>query len=365
MFCTALLAATATVLTPLPTQAPAAETEKPYELMVGDPAPALMVEWVKGDPIDALRKDTTYVVEFWATWCGPCIKMMPHLSDLQRQYAERNVRFVGISIWEREPEKVRPFVDKMGDRMAYTVGMDLVVESTGQKPLGKTAAAWMDATGRESIPSSFIVKDGRVQWIGHPAKIDEVLKEVVEGTWDLPAAVKSYHDEVAPKAAEQKLSREIDSALRSGDWQKALETIDRGLAQLPRLEPSLGSYRLFCLARLGKKDQAEAYAEQLHQGTYRSNAQGLNFIARVLTDPQNQSVGFSSELAVRIAKKAYDLTGGREPIVLDTYASALEMDGDAAKAVEMLEKAVKLSVGTQLEPRLKQRLERLSAQRQG
>ena len=56
-------------------------------LSVGDPAPKLAVkEFVKGEPLKDLEKGKTYVVEFWATWCGPCRTSIPHLTELQKKH---------------------------------------------------------------------------------------------------------------------------------------------------------------------------------------------------------------------------------------------------------------------------------------
>jgi thiol-disulfide isomerase/thioredoxin len=142
----------------------AAPREKPAApaLKVGDPAPALAVgAWVKGEPVAALQKDTVYVVECWATWCGPCRTTIPHLTDLQKKL--KDAVFIGVAVSD-QPGKVKDFVKKMGDKMDYRVGID---------DQDKTSKTWMDAAGQEGIPCAFIVdKAGKVAWIGHPASKD-------------------------------------------------------------------------------------------------------------------------------------------------------------------------------------------------
>src|SRR5262249_18297967 len=70
-------------------------------LGVGDPAPKLNVKsFVKGEPIATLELDKLYVVEFWATWCGPCRVSIPHLTELQKKYPD--VAFIGVSVWEQD-----------------------------------------------------------------------------------------------------------------------------------------------------------------------------------------------------------------------------------------------------------------------
>src|SRR5262245_37959460 len=78
-------------------QHPGDAPKKPT-LVIGSPAPALQAEkWVKGAPVASFEKGKTYVVEFWATWCGPCIASMPHLSALSRQYKDKGVTIVGMT----------------------------------------------------------------------------------------------------------------------------------------------------------------------------------------------------------------------------------------------------------------------------
>ena len=142
---------------------------------IGDKAkPLEIAEWVKGKKdVDVTDGKSVYVVEFWATWCGPCIINIPHLTDLQKEYGDKVV-FIGIS--KEEAEKVKPFVEKQGDKMDYTVALDKE---------GKCHEYYMKAYGQKSIPCAFIIdKEGSVAWVGHPMKIDEPLKQIVEGTYD-------------------------------------------------------------------------------------------------------------------------------------------------------------------------------------
>src|SRR4051812_24307595 len=80
-------------------------------LKVGDPAPKLQLDkWLKGEPIKELEKGKVYVIECWATWCGPCIASMPHVTRLQAKYKDKGVVVIGINVWERDQSAPEPFV---------------------------------------------------------------------------------------------------------------------------------------------------------------------------------------------------------------------------------------------------------------
>lgn len=164
-----------------------AQDKQSPSLKIGDPAPPLRVrEWIKGTPVQSFEKGHVYVVEFWATWCKPCIEAMPHLSELAREYKDK-VTIIGIDIKELKTtpiEKVRAFVDRMGHRMDYHVAAD------DNNFMG---AGWLKASGEEvnGIPRTFVVNaEGRLAWIGHPEDLAEVLHKVVNNTWDIKQAAK-------------------------------------------------------------------------------------------------------------------------------------------------------------------------------
>src|SRR5579885_2983131 len=100
-------------------------------LGVGDPAPKLQVKsFIKGEPVKEFQAGKNYVVEFWATWCGPCKATIPHLTELQKKHPE--VAFIGVSVFESDQSAVEPFVKEMGDRMDYRVALDAVPEGKGR-----------------------------------------------------------------------------------------------------------------------------------------------------------------------------------------------------------------------------------------
>jgi thiol-disulfide isomerase/thioredoxin len=173
------------------------EVAKPkITLKVGDPAPELKVsKWLRGDEVKSFEKDKIYVVEFWATWCGPCIVMMPHLADLQDEYKAKGVTFIGFTTTNprnNSEEKVTTFVEKR-KKLTYTFAMS---------DNSDTNTAWMQASGQRGIPCCFVVdQKGNIAYIGHPMLLDEVLPKVVAGEWKYEKAAefkKEIEDEMDP-----------------------------------------------------------------------------------------------------------------------------------------------------------------------
>jgi len=161
----------------IPVKASGPDEKPAATLKVGDAAPALAIDtWVKGDAVKSFEKGKIYVVEFWATWCGPCIKAIPHLTELQKEHKE--VTFIGVAASEKPGDnadrlkRVQEFVAKQGGKMEYRVGFD------GD---GEMRESWKRASGQRGIPCTFIVNgDGKIAWIGHPSQLDEALAPLVK-----------------------------------------------------------------------------------------------------------------------------------------------------------------------------------------
>ncbi|MGX9121061.1 TlpA disulfide reductase family protein, partial [Mesorhizobium sp. BHbsci] len=73
-------------------------------LRMDSPAPAIKVQsWLRGEPLTAFQPGKLYIVEFWATWCGPCVSAMPHLAELQDKYKDSGLEVVAVAASEKAP----------------------------------------------------------------------------------------------------------------------------------------------------------------------------------------------------------------------------------------------------------------------
>ena len=265
------------------------------DLAMGDPAPSLKIaEWVKGEAVDLsdLKGEKIAVVEFWATWCGPCKVSIPHLTKLQKEYADKGVVFIGVSSGE-ELDTVKKFVDEWDEKMGYTVAWDADKNATFK--------SWMDASGQRGIPTAFVVdKAGKIAWIGHPmGGLDEVLEGVVKGNFSIEKVR-------AKREAKAELHKKFSMAMETGDR--------KGLGKV---------------------------VERLYESNYKSAA-SLNQYAWLLLTEEPGKWHFN-EIALKMAERANDLTDGEDWAILDTLAFARFETGSTAEALKLEKKSIRLA----------------------
>ena len=273
-------------------------------LLPGDAAPKIEVsKWVKGDKVTEYKKDMVYVVEFWATWCGPCKTSIPHLTKLQDQY-EGKVHFTGVSVWESDPKNekiVTDFVAEWGDKMDYAVAIDKYTDMDDRQS-GVMAETWMRAAKRRGIPSAFIVKNGVVQWVGHPMQMDQPLADVVAGKFDVVAYRAAYEKEIQPVIEQEKLMARIAAA------QEAF--------------------------KMGKTDVAGKEIDSI-LATGTDAQMNLAIACRQEATTEEGNKAYAMMLADKISEKV------NHPVALFYASYAYEANEDMAKAVAVLETALK------------------------
>ncbi len=224
-------------------------------LEIGDQAPGLEVDhWLGGEQVGAFERGTVYVVEFWATWCAPCIKSMPHLSELAERYSEDGLVVVAVTTADEAntQEAVEKFIAGPGKeyrfRYAFCEG-------------DSTYKSYMEATGQNGIPCSFVIdQEGKLAFVGRPHDLDYVLERVTTGKWRGKADI----DEI------QEMNNSIAKLgeMAQSDPDKALQIVEHIRRVNPKRAASLDfSYvEVLVFCRKGMFDRAKEAIESHCQG---------------------------------------------------------------------------------------------------
>ena len=192
-------------------------------LYIGSDAPSLNIsDWVsKGDfeEVTDFEPGKVYVVEFWATWCPPCKAAMPHISELQTEYADQGVQIISVS--SEDLETVQEFLEeKVKGDADKTYGELTANYCLTTDPDNSVKNDYLRAAKIDGIPMAFIVgKTGKIEWIGHPTRIGKPLRQVVEDNWDREEA----------KADRAMVG--IDEAVMDDDLESAIQQFDAAIAR--------------------------------------------------------------------------------------------------------------------------------------
>jgi thiol-disulfide isomerase/thioredoxin len=296
---------------------------------------------VKGEKVERFEPGKIYVVEFWATWCGSCRAGIPHLTELSQHYKDRGVRFISVDIWEQDRKLVRPFVDKMGSRLDYSVAVDDVPEEADPTE-GAMAKNWMKAAEENAIPTAFVVRDERISWIGHPMQMDEALARIVDGDWDARLRAK---DRLTAKSRERKavpVQAKVFKPFRAGDYKATLAAIEEVTSGDPDLVEVFAWVKFAATCNGGDADRGLALGSKLLESNF-DEPQVLNNTFSYVIDPElkRDPDPRVAHLALRAVRRAVELTKEQDDKILDTLALALFRTGDFAGAAEAQERVLK------------------------
>lgn len=311
-------------------------------LKIGDRAPKLQTgKWIQGEPVKEFQKDKAYIVEFWATWCGPCRASIPHLNETWQKYKGKDLVVIGQDCWERDESLVAPFVkNTMGDKMTYRVALD---DKQGSEK-GKMAETWMEAAGQNGIPTAFLIdKQGVIAWIGHPMELREkTIEAVLAGTFDVHQAAVEHEKELKNQPELKKAWMKVATALQQKNWDEAQTKLEEFEKLVPEDQrDNLDMPRMAIL--FGKEDYPAAYklASKISDAQV-DNAMLQNQLAwQIAADPTIKERNL--KLAETFANRANEASHGKDPAILDTVARVKFMQGQKEEAIALQEKAVDLA----------------------
>ena len=320
---------------------PAAEQPKEEikPMTIGDAArPIDISSWLKGEPVSKMESGKVYVLEFWATWCGPCRASMPHISEVQKQYKDYGVTFIGVSD-EPLPTVVKFLCSKDKDGALWFDKIDYTLATDPDKSVMND---YFRAAGQNGIPCAFIIgKDQHIEWIGHPMEIEKPLEGVVKDSWDRQAFKTKWEKETAAERDMVKTQQDLRKAMNEKNWDKAVELLD---AQIAKNDEAFGpQFQKFSLLLKQMNEPKKAYAlgEAIAKQNW-DNAMVLNQIAWYVADtPDIQTRDL--DFALRLAAHANELASEKDGAILDTYARVYFEKGDLTNAVRIEKKAVEHS----------------------
>lgn len=196
-------------------------------LGIGSDAPPLDIAHYfheQDEKVTKFKSGQVYVVEFWATWCPPCVASMPHLAELQRKYRNKGVQIISIS--DETVEEIEAIMDKPHPQSEDSYAEVTAPYTLTTDPDGSSQTDYMAAANQNGIPTSFIVgKTGLIEWIGHPMELDEPLAAVIDGSWDREA----YKKEMKAKEDRERIFNEtlrgLDQLAGRGKFDEAIKML--------------------------------------------------------------------------------------------------------------------------------------------
>lgn len=297
---------------------------------------------MKGEPVTAYEPGKIYAIEFFSTTCGHCREAAPVVAELFNVFGEDVVFF---AVTDEPLDKVKGWIEKPENQEKVKFPVVSDPDKEGNKAL-------QYGTFRVSTPRIFIVKDGVLQWYGHPNGAQEPLDALVEGSWDASKISNDYIVESCMERAKDHLNKMRQEVDRTGEWVNMYRLLDSMRQALPERAS------FFDLQKFGtligpdnKPDEGYALARQIVE-TYATDIASLRTVARtILNSPwvQVRDLAFAHAVAL----KADALGEGKDARSAEILALSWFSQGDREKALAEIDRAVALEP----EPKLRVRYE--------
>ncbi|WP_193212670.1 TlpA disulfide reductase family protein [Luteolibacter marinus] len=220
-------------------------------------------EWIQGSAPGGWEPGKVYVLECWATWCGPCIAAIPHVDALHDKYQAKGLRVLGMNVWDQDKAKIAAFVAKKGEGMSYPV----CINERG----GAFDTDWLKPAGVTGIPRAFVVKDGTVLFDTHPSRLtDAVVEDLLAGGAAEQKTVAAILAADSTKVKVGVLCKEFQKAMAGDDLVGAGAKLD----EIKALDPAASMVPLFSMLLLLQREDWQA-AEVVFGGIADEQQKGL------------------------------------------------------------------------------------------
>jgi thiol-disulfide isomerase/thioredoxin len=199
-------------------------------LVPGSPvglAPLAKAEWIQGEAPEKFEVGKVYVFECWATWCGPCIAVIPHVNELHKKYFDKGLRIYGMNVWEDGLDKVEKFVKTKGDGMSYPVAY------TGKG--SDFENQWLKPAGVTGIPRAFVVRNGKLEFTCHPSQLSESL---VEQLLSGDEGAKKASGEILMADEKRRRTSEVLREFRQAAAKNDTDTMAAKIEEFTALDPN-------------------------------------------------------------------------------------------------------------------------------
>lgn len=135
-----------------------------------------VTHYLQNQPIDTAIQSKFKVIEFWATWCAPCIKAVPHLNKLQEKFRDENIVF--LSVTYESPGKTEATLKKV--KFETIVATDTTSRLHSQLKIRDK--------GTMVVPRTVLVDNqNRIVWYGYPSDLTEsLIKKFLKGGLSRP-----------------------------------------------------------------------------------------------------------------------------------------------------------------------------------
>lgn len=155
--------------------------------LLGKPAPSFTARLYEGEEVTFAPKEDGKVVvlDFWATWCGPCVEALPEVQELAKKFEGKDVRFYAVNVSET-PEAIGEFLK------THELELPVLVDPEGQLSVAYAATA---------IPQTVLIgKGGRVEAVHvgfDPGESMSILEKEIETLLEGRRIYEAKEEEVA------------------------------------------------------------------------------------------------------------------------------------------------------------------------